>query len=1024
MSASLRQELQRALNSEAAQYYSVQITSVASQRLEDGLVVLQPIPAAQPDWVGGRVLAFHDNQPAWSGDVVHVDSETGDVFISAGRTTDEELINATEWLFKPYDFSEALLAAAASTDQRIDLALQWVHDGAASLALTKGSSSIDGPWNSDWGLLWGPPGTGKTQTLATKIADEVIKSPSKRLLIVAPTNGAVDELTHRLCSVLKERKQLLHEGVPRVMRCGVGVRSSKLAREFPQCVSYDDASSRADELSELEKDLRKLEANGADDVDIAKARAAVQAAARTPDATVTTIKQDSVSVVAITVHRALRLANELNGERPFSKLILDEGGMVSRAAAAFLAPLADSVLIAGDPRQLGPVSRAPDGAISNVQKWLRDSPLSHLRDASRLELSNVHLLRTQHRMHPHIARVVSHFQYDGQLLDGERPQSLAREVPQRNLPDARAIWIVLDECTTSARALTHDRPNTGRGYLRRFSAELLINLASHTFHDAHSLLAATPYRAQAQLINELHATRGNDLRLTASTIHRQQGAEFDVVFIDTVAAGRPFQALDLCAMLNVAASRARRHLFVLSSRAEAEATIPARFLSSLQQMRFVDGVLEPVDVTLRREAPMPQPVRTLGTSIDNARVNGALFTEAQVKLFERHFGDGHYLVRGVAGSGKTFVLANWVARVLAEHKGDRVLISFFNKSLAPLQLQHLKAALERQGLDVESHLSRVRICHVNELPYGEEFDAVFVDEAQDMDGAKLRRLFLASRERLVDGGKRLRRFFLFMDDAQNVYGVKPIEDFKVELHRDINFTGRSQVMKESFRSPREILDVAFNVVLDPQKRHDVTQPGMKEFLKENELVKSGLLQRPSATNQNLYRVEFTERSGALPVVIPVKSDKAAKTELARVVNRLITTEQVKPRDILVVSPQLPIIWASALWDAKVNAQAFGGKNGRAPGEFPVGEFDFVRVTTLFSCKGHECPVVIFCGLEDLDTLELEQPDERTMERQRRALFYVGATRATHRQYFIGLEDSRFVKVAQHYVEALGETVRP
>ncbi|PZR06563.1 MAG: DEAD/DEAH box helicase [Archangium gephyra] len=1018
MSASLRQELQRALNSEAAQYHSVQINSVASQRLEDGLVVLQPIPAAQPDWVGGRVLAFHDNHPAWSGDVVHVDPETGDVFLAAGRVDDDALNRASEWLFKPYDFSEALLAASASTDERLDLALQWVHDGASSLAKPGTAESIDGPWSAEWGLLWGPPGTGKTQALATKIADEVITSPSKRLLIIAPTNGAVDELTHRLCSVLKERRQLFRDGVPRVMRCGVGVRS-RLAREFPQCVSYDDATSRADELSALEKDLSRLEAADADDVDIARARAAVAAAARTNDATLNTIKQDEVSVIAITVHRALRLANELNGQRPFSKLILDEGGMVSRAAAAFLAPLADTVLIAGDPRQLGPVSRAPDGAISSVQKWLRDSPLSHLRDASQLSLSNVHLLRTQHRMHPHIARVVSHFQYDGQLLDGERPQSLAREAPAPKLPDARAVWVVLDECTSSARALTHDRPGSGRGYLRRFSAELLVNLASHTFHEGHSLLAATPYRAQAQLINELHAARGSDLRLTASTIHRQQGAEFDVVFIDTVAAGRPFQALDLCAMLNVAASRARRHLFVLSSRAEAEATIPARFLSSLQQMRFVDGVLEPVDVTLRREAPMPRPVRTLGTSIDNARSNGALFTEAQVKLFERHFGDGHYLVRGVAGSGKTFVLANWVARVLAEHKGDRVLVSFFNKSLAPLQHQHLRAALERQGLDVDSHLSRVRICHVNELPYGEEFDAVFVDEAQDMDGAKLRKLFLASRERLVDGGKRLRRFFLFMDDAQNVYGVKPIEDFKVELHRDLNFTGRSQVMKESFRSPRELLDLAFNVVLDPQKRHDVAQPGMKEFLKENELVKSGLLQRPSAANHGLYRVDFTERTGALPVVIAVKSEKAAKTELARVVNRLINTEQVKPRDILVVSPQLPISWASALWDAKVNAQAFGGKNGRAPSEFPVGEFDFVRVTTLFSCKGHECPVVIFCGLEDLDTLDLEQPDERTMERQRRALFYVGATRATHRQYFIGLEDSRFVKVAQHYVDALG-----
>ncbi len=1009
----MKDELRKAVDAESAQYRGVQINSVDALRVEEGLVVLQPTPAAQADWVGGRFLAFTEAGPLWSGDVVHVDAQTGDVFITAGALPDAV---ATEWRFTPFDFADALQLASASNDAKLLQALQWVTDGAVELATPTPATSIDGPWSAAWGLLWGPPGTGKTQSLATRIADAVVAAPSRRILIVAPTNGAVDELTHRLCGVLARRGELFGaHGAPRVMRCGVGVRG-RLARDFPECVSYDDAQSRGEELQALEKKLRALEAQQGSEAEIASARAAVQLAARTPDATLNTVRQQEATVIAITVHRALKLVNELaDTQSPFDKLVLDEGGMVSRAAAACLAPLAQSVLIAGDPRQLGPVSRAPDGALSGIQKWLRDSPLTHLRDASDVARSNVHLLRTQHRMHPAIARVVSDFSYAGQLQNGERPLQLGLEEPR----DARAVWVVLDECTASARALTHDRPETGRGYVRRFSAELLMTLAAATFQEGHSLLAATPYRAQAQLINALHAERGADLSLVASTIHRQQGAEFDTVFIDTVAAGRPFQALDLCAMLNVAASRARRRLYVLSSRAEAEAVIPARFLASLQQMRWHDGRLEPVDAKLRREAPTPKATVTLGAAIENARATGALFTEAQVKLFERHFGDGHYLVRGVAGSGKTFVLANWVARVLAEHKGDRVLVSYFNKALQPLQLAHLRAALQRQGLDVDSHLSRVRICHVNELRHDEAFDAVFVDEAQDMDAAKLRKLFLTSRERLVDGGKRLRRFFLFMDDAQNVYGVKPIEDFRKELHQDINFKGRTQVLKESFRSPREILDLAFNVVLDPQKVHDVAQPGMKEFLKENELVKSGLLRRPSAHNGQLYRVEFTERTGALPVVITARDNKHARSELARVVSRLINTEKVRPQDILVVAPQLPVVWAGALWDAKVRAEAFGGKNGRPPSEFTVENVDHVRVTTLFSCKGHECPVVIFCGLEDLDTIELDQPDARLLERQRRALFYVGATRATHRQYFIGETGSRFLGATKHYVDALG-----
>jgi superfamily I DNA/RNA helicase len=287
-----------------------------------------------------------------------------------------------------------------------------------------------------------------------------------------------------------------------------------------------------------------------------------------------------------------------------------------------------------------------------------------------------------------------------------------------------------------------------------------------------------------------------------------------------------------------------------------------------------------------------------------------------------------------------------------------------------------------------------------------------------MPPAKLKKLFLAARERLVQGGRRLRRFCLFMDDAQNVYGVQPIDDFKAALHHDLDFKGRVQVLKESFRSPRELLDLAFNVVLDPLERHGVAQPGMKAFLKEQELVKAGLLHPPGARNGGLYRVDFTERAGALPVVIPTADEKQARAELGRVVKRLLTREGVRPRDLLVVAPGLTVKWAQALWDVRVRAEAFGGTHGRPPSEFPVGEVDFVRVTTLFSCKGHECPVVLFCGVEQLDTLTFENPDARAVERQRRALFYVGATRATHRQYFIGAASSRFVQVAKHYVDAL------
>lgn len=1039
VSSSLPADLVEALKAEKAQYRTVTIRSVDQVRLDDGLVVLQPLPAADLDWVGGAFLAFQREDFAWGGEIVHVDAVSGDTFVlpSGGVPSEETLKAATRWFYKPFDFADAILSAANAVpqgDPALTKALRWVVDGAAEKARRVPATSIEEPWNAEWGLVWGPPGTGKTQSVAERVADFVIRHPEHRVVAIAPTNRAVDELTLRICRCLKDRNALSNgAGACRVFRGGVGAGRA-LVTEFPE--SLHDLAYRqlAQRREALQHEIARLSARGAHASEVAQRKAELREIEKLRDETLVAVRRGHSSVVTLTVHRALRLVAELQGERVFQKAILDEGGMISRASAALVSPLAKTLLAAGDPKQIGPVSRASEGAPSVVQKWLRSSPLSHLRDAKGdTAATNVFLIRTQHRMHPGIAKVVSEFQYSGQLIDGEAPMKLAASQPLATLPEARAVWIVLDECTSDHRLVCHDRPETGRGYVRRLSAQLITSLAEAIVSDGSTVLAATPYRAQAQLLRSMAFEQDLSVdTFTASTIHRQQGAEYDVVFIDTVAGGRPFQPNDLCAMLNVAASRARKHLFVLASRSEAEAVIPSRFLSLFEPMRVVPGApprLSPTSMRVRRKPDMPREPDKLGTEIHNLMALGPIYTDEQVKLFERHFGEGHYLVRGVAGSGKTFVLANWVARMMREEPRAHVLVSFFNKALTPLIEKLVHKALEDRldAGDVESAYGRIRVAHVDLLqatigPNG-KFDAVFVDEAQDMGPDRLEYLYRLAQVVQDRDKQTRRRFFIFMDDSQNVYGRQPIEEFRERVDKSINFAGRTRVMKEAFRSTREILDLAFNVVLDPKEVHGVAQPGMKEFMKENELVKEGLLRRPGEGRDGLYHVDYTERGGVIPTVIAASDVDSQTRELVRVVKDLHGNEGVRLSDILVVAPVKPTRWANALEAAGVKALAFGGKAGEDARSFPIGRVDYVRATTIFSCKGHESPVVLLCGTEDLDSLgdvikELKLAEPRVVERQRRCLFYVGATRAMVRQYIVGLGSSRFVRTAKAYAEAL------
>ncbi|NMD69321.1 AAA family ATPase [Bacillus sp. DNRA2] len=422
-------------------------------------------------------------------------------------------------------------------------------------------------------FVWGPPGTGKTYTLARTAANKYFRR--KKVLILSHSNQAVDVLMRELTDFIKKKKVFRlgdviryggntgdatqdHEITTNVL---IEKQDPRLAhnreklieerRSLKQDLTHSFSKRDSDKLLELEIEIAKL---------LEKVRRKE----------VQLVKE--AFVVGATLAKAA--SDSAIYESDYDVVILDEASMAYVPHAAFAASLGKRVIICGDFKQLPPIasSRAP-----LVAKWLKEDVFHHAGVVDSLHEGKLHpqlfLLKEQRRMHPDIAEFTNRYIYHS-LVGNHESVYKSRHTIANLTPFQGQAAVLLDTSFTGFHCVSDKATNSRFNLWQLLLSFQLIQEAY--LGGAKSIGYVTPYRAQANLmewlLEELLEKERSKIDIIAATVHRFQGSERDVMIFDTVdsapqtRAGMLLTGKDSERLINVAITRTKGKFLHVSNR--------------------------------------------------------------------------------------------------------------------------------------------------------------------------------------------------------------------------------------------------------------------------------------------------------------------------------------------------------------------------------------------------------------------------------------------------------------------------